>query len=247
LLAEHGDVAAYLRARGEPSRVEYDRAAIPYNFGAWWGIDTFSAPGASVLANVWRLPLFTERARDFFGVRFYLGKTPERPSQMQVFAGSHGVNVFENSSVFPRVWSVHRVLVVSAAELPARFDDPAVDLRHTAILTAAPRTALTDCSSDGDDVEMPIHHPNYVRITARLGCRGLVILTDSFFPGWRATVDGRAAEIVEAYGSVRAVPVDGGEHVIEMRYRPVSVLLGAAMTLIAALLVAWVWRRDVRK
>jgi len=93
-------------------------------------------------------------------------------------------------------------------------------------------------------VEMAVHRANYVRITATLGCRGMVILTDSFFPGWTATVDGRVAEIVEADGSVRGVAVDRGAHVIEMRYRPRSVMLGAAMTLLAGIVVLWVRRRE---
>jgi len=246
LLGEHGDLAAYLRARGEPSRTEYDQSAIPYNFGAWWGLDTFSASGASVPANIWDLDLFSERSRDFFGVRFYLGKMPNRPAQRRVFAGAHGLNVFENFSVFPRVWSVHRTLVLPAQEVAARFKDDSADLRRTALLTSAPQPTLADCPADSDEVEMPIHHPNYVRITARLGCRGMVILTDSFFPGWRATVDGHSATIVEVDGGVRAVAVDSGVHVIEMRYRPLSVLLGAAMTLTAVLLVVWVKRREGR-
>jgi hypothetical protein len=247
LLGDHGDVAAFIRGRGEQARVEYDEAEIPYNFGAWWGLDTTVAVGASVLANVWGMDLFSERTRDFFGVRFHLGKTPNRKGQREVLKGAHGVNVFENYSAFPRAWSVHRAVVVPAEQVPLRFRDTSVDLRRTAILWAEPRPALEDCRADADDVDMPVHQPNYVRITARLGCRGMVILTDSFFPGWRATVDGRAVEIVEAYGGVRGVPVDRGVHVVEMRYRPLSVMLGGAMTLLAAALVVWVRRRDVRK
>ena len=81
---------------------------------------------------------------------------------------------------------------------------------------------------------MPIHTPSYVRITANLQCRGMVILTDTWFPGWRAKVDGNTVEIYQAYGGVRGVMVDGGRHVIEMRYRPWSVFLGGALTLLAA-------------
>jgi uncharacterized membrane protein YfhO len=59
-------------------------------------------------------------------------------------------------------------------------------------------------------------------------------LTDTWFPGWRATVDGKSARIERAYGFVRAVLVEPGNHVIEMRYRPLSVYLGAALSLLAA-------------
>src|SRR5205807_7118703 len=138
-------------------------------------------------------------------------------------------------------------VVVPPAQVLERFRDPSVDLRRTAVLAASPTPALSVCPPEADQAEMPSHHPNYVRITARLGCRGMVILTDNYFPGWHATVDGRAAEIIQVDGAVRGVAVDGGAHVIEMRYRPVSVMLGGLMTLSAAVLVVWVRRRDVRK
>jgi uncharacterized membrane protein YfhO len=52
-------------------------------------------------------------------------------------------------------------------------------------------------------------------------------------------VDGRTARIYEVYGGVRGVMVDGGRHTIDMRYRPWSVFLGAALTLFAAMVSIW--------
>jgi uncharacterized membrane protein YfhO len=68
-------------------------------------------------------------------------------------------------------------------------------------------------------------------------CKGMVILTDAWFPGWSATVDGKRAKIEKAYGMVRGVVVDQGAHIIEMRYRPWSVYLGGALSLLAAAMV----------
>jgi uncharacterized membrane protein YfhO len=72
-----------------------------------------------------------------------------------------------------------------------------------------------------------------------------VIVSDTFYPGWQATVDGKPATIHEVYGAFRGVVAEAGEHTIEMRYRPFSVLLGAVVSA-AALLVAsalLLWRR----
>jgi uncharacterized membrane protein YfhO len=88
-----------------------------------------------------------------------------------------------------------------------------------------------------------VDEPNYVVIQAQMSCRGMVILTDTWFPGWRATVDGRAAVIEKAYGAFRGVVVEAGDHTVEMRYRPWSVFLGAGMTGAAALVALWMaWR-----
>jgi uncharacterized membrane protein YfhO len=104
-------------------------------------------------------------------------------------------------------------------------------------MTGAVPPDIGACGSSADDVQMPQHLPNYVRIQAHLGCRGVVILTDPAFPGWRAYIDGQRVPLIEAYGGVRGVLVEAGDHLVEMRYRPWSVLLGALMTLAAALIV----------
>jgi uncharacterized membrane protein YfhO len=71
-----------------------------------------------------------------------------------------------------------------------------------------------------------------VRIEANLGCKGLIVLGDTYFPGWYATVDGRAAKVWEVDGLVRGVEVAAGAHVVEMRYSPRSVWLGAGLSLL---------------
>jgi len=70
-----------------------------------------------------------------------------------------------------------------------------------------------------------------VVIQADMSCRGMVILSETFFPGWEATVDGKPAKVCEAYTALRGVVAEAGRRRIEMRYRPKSVYLGGALTL----------------
>ena len=224
-LAQHSDLIDYVRHQGGAARIEYDDNVIPYNIGDWYGVETFNAYVASVPSSIWKMELFSPLAKDFWGIKYYLGKSALRPELQEVFAGKSGVKVFENPSAFPRVWSVHQSVAI-----PARGFSP----RSEVFFSGRTKPIFGTCSGGEDDVQMPIHTPSYVRITANLQCRGMVILTDTWFPGWRAKVDGKTVEIYQAYGGVRGVMVDGGRHVIEMRYRPWSVFLGGALTLLAA-------------
>lgn len=246
-LSQHSDLADYVREHGLGARVEYDDTLIPYNIGDWYGIEAVNAYTAGVPAKIWDMNLFSSRSRDFFGVRYYFGKTAQSPDLKEVFTGHSGLKVFENADAYPRVWSVHRAISMpTSGDLHRKMDDPAFDPRHTVLLALAKAQAapaLGGCGSNDDDIQMPTHLPNYVRIDARLRCRGMVILTDPYFPGWRAYVDGKRAPLIEAYGAVRGVVVETGDHLVEMRYRPWSVLLGALMTAAAALLTLAVNRR----
>jgi uncharacterized membrane protein YfhO len=67
---------------------------------------------------------------------------------------------------------------------------------------------------------------------------GYVVLADTIYPGWRATVDGDPAPIFAANGLFRAVFVRDGSHRVRFEYRPRSLRHGAALTLVTAALAA---------
>lgn len=67
----------------------------------------------------------------------------------------------------------------------------------------------------------------------------LVVLSEAFFPGWRATVDGRDTPVVRADGALLGVPMPAGEHRIEFRFRPPpAVGIGRGISVAALLVVA---------
>lgn len=76
---------------------------------------------------------------------------------------------------------------------------------------------------------------------------GVVVVNESWYPGWRATVDGEPAPIYRANGLVRAVPVEAGSHHIELRFEPAAgrrwrwVLLATLLASLLGLAVTW-WR-----
>jgi hypothetical protein len=62
---------------------------------------------------------------------------------------------------------------------------------------------------------------------------GRLVLLDTLYPGWKATVDGRDVPIEAANAAFRAVAVPAGRHEVRFEYRPVSVRNGAIVSLVA--------------
>jgi uncharacterized membrane protein YfhO len=62
-------------------------------------------------------------------------------------------------------------------------------------------------------------------------------LTDTFYPGWRVTVDGKAGELLRANYAFRAVPLKGGRHEVTFSYRPRSFRYGAVVSLLSLLIL----------
>lgn len=95
------------------------------------------------------------------------------------------------------------------------------------------------------NAEIVEYRNNSVKIEAELSQQGLLVLNDANYPGWRAQVDGKDVEILRANFLFRAVPLDKGRHTVEFMYRPKSLYLGAAISIIS--LIATLYLLRVRR
>jgi uncharacterized membrane protein YfhO len=66
----------------------------------------------------------------------------------------------------------------------------------------------------------------------------MVVLSDSWYPGWTVTVDGRAATAERANLAFRAVYVPQGSHTVRWSYRPRSYLVGRGISVVVLLALA---------
>jgi hypothetical protein len=105
-----------------------------------------------------------------------------------------------------------------------------------------------DAGIEPDRAAVVLREDARVRIVARAAHPALVVLNDSWFPGWEALVDGAPAEIHRTNVFVRGVAIAAGEHTIEFRYHPRSVRVGAAISVagLAVLLGLFVAGRQKR-
>jgi len=77
------------------------------------------------------------------------------------------------------------------------------------------------------------HAPQRVTISATAPSDAWLVLTDTYFPGWRAEVDGRPTAIAPANYAFRAVTVPAGTHTVTFTYEPASFRVGLFISLLA--------------
>jgi hypothetical protein len=132
------------------------------------------------------------------------------------------------------------------AEVVARLLSPDFDSRleviimggEVAIKAKAEAEAEAKIEEKVGAVTVVEERSNQVLLRVEAPTAGFVVLTDTFYPGWQATVDGQPAQIWPANLAFRAVAVEAGAHEIIFSYRPRSFIIGLGVsTVTLALLV----------
>jgi len=237
----NSDVADFLRRQPGFQRANIPNGAFNANWGAVHEVEMWGGSLASVTSNLMSFEFHRTEARMLYGVAYTLAGQPTTDAGGQVFAGRSGLNVYRNPEAFPRAWAVHKIVTVrDAGEANRIMMQQLPELRDQAVMLGkAP--SLAPCPG-GHFVDLIEHNADRVLMRANLSCPAMVVLSDTYFPGWRARVDGKVAEIYEVNGAMRGVLVPGGLHTVTMRYRPASVIWGALLTIIGMVgaLAMWV-------
>ncbi len=146
----------------------------------------------------------------------------------------------------PRYGLVHAVTPSQGEEQSfALFLDAEFDPRRAVILEGDDAAvAVTPLPLGADDeVRILDQSPERVALQVRAASDGVLVAAETFFPGWVATVDGEPVEIRRANYAFRSIPIEAGEHAVEFRYCPWSFVLGCAVSLAAAAVLASMWLR----
>jgi hypothetical protein len=100
----------------------------------------------------------------------------------------------------------------------------------------------------GADIAVDAYTPTMISATVKSPTAASVVFSDIFYPGWTATVDGRAVSIKRYQEILKAVPIAAGEHEVVFRFDPPSVTWGivgsvAGLTLLGVLYLSPLRRR----
>ncbi|MFH1957944.1 MAG: YfhO family protein [bacterium] len=150
------------------------------------------------------------------------------------------VKIYENGNFLPRAFFVRRAAVKEKAEVLDYLTSGLFNPLKEVVLEKTPQAGLPPYIRNCKHTVPPeiiYYKPEEVVIKAAAPCDGWVVLSDAYFPGWKAYVDGASVEIFRANYIFRAVPVNKGRHVIKFVYEPMSYKIGSAATVISLLCV----------
>jgi Bacterial membrane protein YfhO len=191
---------------------------------------------------------------DLLGVRAFVTQqeletaSPGIPSTpghvaLRLVGQTDDTKVYENVAAYPRAWVVHRVARVDDEDAAFRYlrqrvrpqrdvsTSPAFDPLTEAVVESSGslRAARGACTGASDNVDVTGYTSNSVSMRVDAECAGLLVLPDTYFPGWSATVNGKDRQVLATDGAFRGVLVPRGASTVEFHYEPSQFPLGVGL------------------
>lgn len=153
------------------------------------------------------------------------------------------VRVLENPDALPRAWLVHEARQVAPGRAAAVLAGGEIDPRTTALVEAPPPPL--DPGGDGT-ARVVARGTDALTVDVETSGDALLIVSETFHPAWRATVDGRPVELRVVDHVLRGVAVSAGRHTVEISVSRTVLDAGLAVTagtVLALAAAAWWLRR----
>ena len=182
--------------------------------------------------SIWKLSLFNSED----GESRPLWLAPST-SWSRVFE-DRGVEVLKNDRAMPRAWLVANAKAVDGEEalraIRGESTEP-FDPKETVLLEVAPHElpSLPGGKVDSaNEARLTGYQPTQLTIETNAPVNSVLVVSEIFYPGWQATIDGQSAEIMVADYLLRGISLPAGKHVVQMHYSPRSASFGAVISVV---------------
>lgn len=190
---------------------------------------------------------YKSRLVDLLGVKYYIFNFPAAKEGLDHYTIGFPLNkykivyqsttnqIYENLTVLPRAFIVYNYKVLSDDnKIAQELLSPGFDLSKEVILEKEiPLAKHNNDENIKNSVIIQEYKPNNITLKTNSPEKGLLFLSDNYYPGWIAKVDGIGTPIYRADFTFRAIIIPKGEHKIEFLYQPLSLKIGLLLSLSA--------------
>jgi hypothetical protein len=176
-------------------------------------------------------PLF-----DALNVKYVLTDQQLNGKWLPIYNETNSIKIYRNPDVLPRAFVVYRTKVVTTAtQSLAEITKDNFNFREVVVLEERPAnwTEPLERPATSATVDIVSYHPTQINLTVDTPTDGLLVLSESYAPGWKAWLDGEETQIYVANHAFRAVVIPAGQHQVRFVYVPLTFQIGAGLSLLA--------------
>ena len=175
---------------------------------------------------------------------------PEEPTRIRSLsrelphvASTGGYRVLERPSPLGPAWLVHEARQVPAGDALTVVAAPGFDPAAGVVVEQQPPRLEVPVDPSGDMARVVRRDGDVISYATRSDTSSILVMSEVWYSGWTATVDGRAAQLQPVNHALRGLPLTAGAHTVTVRAPHRALALGSAITAVTVVLLLVTCRR----
>jgi hypothetical protein len=164
--------------------------------------------------------------------------SPQEMGPQPIFQSrQNGWFVYANPAMFPRAFFVDSIKIADPLTILKNMKEGNFDPSMTAFLESKPKTAI-EPAGENATVEIVSRKNEYIKLEVNATGNNLIMLSEIYYPLWKAFIDGNETEILKTNYAFRSIIVPQGKHTIEMKLESKGFATGKMLSIISNILLA---------
>ena len=220
-------------------RVTFDQTTSQ-DFGSLAGVDNPGGMPPLMLTDYERLRYLLDdyRRNIVLNVGVVVTTGDYNDPAFELVTQQDNFNYYRFAHFKPRAYLVEEVVTVPDAESAAeQLAQPDFDYWNAALVVGDSELGVGSPLAPTESAAVVSRTANSIIIQATAEEPRLLVLSDAYYPGWQAEIDGIPTEILQTNVALRGVVIPSGSHTITMQFRPWTFSVGVAISLFTGLIV----------
>ncbi|NWG04920.1 MAG: YfhO family protein [Syntrophaceae bacterium] len=199
----------------------------------------FHWTGPSGIIGIQKITLFDEPTGQSY---FILGRLGDlaNPARWHYIEDIGSINVYENLRAMPRAWLVSEVVSAKAEEILHAIKSSQLpngrpfNPSQTALVEEPLSFKVKEWDEKSTAQVVHLSNTN-MEIHTHSASPSFLVLSDVYYPGWEATIDGKPTHIFQTNYVLRGVMIPQGGHIVRFEFKPKVFYVGAVISALSLL------------
>lgn len=225
----------------------FGHSNLYYNFPKWTSVQ-FPTKRINMANQLYSISLEDESKNNYFlatgsaklmglnNIAFIVAPKNTKLTNIPLQKKFKDYDIYVNPYVLPRFRMVYQIKAITTIQdLDEYVNSFEFNPKETAImedLNIADKLKINKGKKPFNKIDMITNKDQYLEFKIKTDQPGLFILADTYYPGWKAYIDGKENQIYPANITQRAIFINKGEHIVKFIYGPLSVKIGFAVSAI---------------
>lgn len=163
----------------------------------------------------------------------------ESNKMKKVITNYHGIEMYEIVDPYPRAFMRYKYVNEDAETFLNNLKAHKCNTGTTVYMSGSSSREMNETGESAYSIKEEIYNRNTIQYEINTQKAGCLVISNSYYPGWKCTVDGETQPIEKVDYIIWGVNIPAGKHTVKFVFKPMDIRIGLSISMLAIFLIVF--------